>query len=137
VRTGNIPIKRGTFQGDSLTPLWFCLALNPLSAALSRSSYGYEVRGSRLKGYKINHLLYMDDKKVYAATKVQPEGLLKLVKTFSGDISIRFGLDKCCTQSVIRGRQTVGEVLYGWRMAVWLSRCIMVKPKSTSVSNRA
>jgi hypothetical protein len=30
IRTGIINIARGIFQGDSLSPLWFCLALNLL-----------------------------------------------------------------------------------------------------------
>jgi len=30
-----IRITRGIFQGDSLIPLWFCLALNSLSAFLN------------------------------------------------------------------------------------------------------
>jgi hypothetical protein len=33
-KTNELPIRRGIFQGDSLSPLWFCLALNPLSRML-------------------------------------------------------------------------------------------------------
>ena len=108
VRTKGIPIKRGIFQGDSLSPLWFCLALNPLSVALNNSGYGYEIRGRLQGGFKLNHLLYMDDIKLYASTEVQLRGLMRMVETFSGCIHMKFGLDKCRTQSVVRGRQMVG-----------------------------
>ncbi|KAG6459255.1 hypothetical protein O3G_MSEX011287 [Manduca sexta] len=58
-----IRIKRGIFQGDSLSPLWFCMALNPLSTLLLDSGLGYRLRrGSE----PISHLLYMDDLKLFA-----------------------------------------------------------------------
>jgi hypothetical protein len=44
-----IQIKRGIYQGDSLSPLWFCLAINPSTNLLNSTGYGF------------NHLLYMDD----------------------------------------------------------------------------
>jgi hypothetical protein len=38
-----IRIQRGTYQGDSLSLLWFCLALNPLSHLLNRTNYGFGI----------------------------------------------------------------------------------------------
>ncbi|KAL0809154.1 hypothetical protein ABMA28_011389 [Loxostege sticticalis] len=38
ITTTDIQIKNGIFQGDSLSPLWFCLALNPLSGLLSQQN---------------------------------------------------------------------------------------------------
>ncbi|KAI5724299.1 hypothetical protein M8J77_000842 [Diaphorina citri] len=60
-----IKIRRGIFQGDSLSPLWFCLALNPLSKLLRRTGMGYKLNtneGSQI----VSHQLYMDDLKLYA-----------------------------------------------------------------------
>jgi len=76
-----INIKSGIFQGDSLSPLLFCLALAPLSSLLKATTYGYEAQGRT-----ISHLVYMDDLKTYAKSDSQQTGLLNIVKTFSNDI---------------------------------------------------
>jgi hypothetical protein len=39
-----IQIKRGIYQGDSLSPLWFCLAINPLTNLLNNTGYGFNIR---------------------------------------------------------------------------------------------
>ena len=60
-KLSDVSIKCGIFQRDTLSPLLFCLALNPLSYLLDN-----------LKGYKISltmnltHSLYMDDIKLSA-----------------------------------------------------------------------
>ncbi|XP_045474950.1 uncharacterized protein LOC123680878 [Harmonia axyridis] len=95
-----IMIKRGIFQGDSFSPLWFCLAMNPLSSMLNRSSYGYSLDAEK----KLTHLFYIDDLKLYARGRQQLEGELELVRKFSEDIGMRFGLNKCATVSVKRGK---------------------------------
>ena len=40
IKTRLMQIRRGIFQGDSLSPLLFCMALNPLSKELNRTGYG-------------------------------------------------------------------------------------------------
>ena len=49
-----IQIRRGIFQGDSLSPLLFCIALIPLTNELNRADCGYQVHGTERK---ISHLL--------------------------------------------------------------------------------
>ena len=61
IETEEIFFLQGIFQGDSLSPLIFCLALVPLSSCLQRAGVGYVIRRHR-----VSHLLYMDDLKVYA-----------------------------------------------------------------------
>ena len=56
----NLDINSGIFQGDSLSPLLFCLALTPLSYELNNTEHGYKIGEE-----KINHLFYMDDLKLY------------------------------------------------------------------------
>ncbi len=104
IRTDAIRIKRGIFQGDSLSPLWFCLALNPLSHHLNSTSYGYGIKSNNREALRINHLLYMDDLKLLASTRSQLEQLLKIVEEFSNDINMQFGLDKCRILNTVKGK---------------------------------
>ena len=55
----NLDINSGILQGESLSPLLFCLALTPLSYELNDIGYGYKIGK-----VKINHLFYMDDLKL-------------------------------------------------------------------------
>ena len=53
---GNVCIKKGIFQGDSLSTLIFVLCMIPLSKMLRGSKEEYEIGIEKLK---INHLLFM------------------------------------------------------------------------------
>lgn len=99
---GKVNIKRGIFQGDSLSPLLFVIALVPLSCVLRSIRKGYKMKEGRL----INHLLFMDDLKIYARSKKEMESLVQSVRLFSDDIRMRFGLAKCATITMKRGKKT-------------------------------
>jgi hypothetical protein len=98
-----IQIKRGIYQGDSLSPLWFCLAINPLTNLLNSTGYGFNIRLNNTTLSKLNHLLYMDDIKLYASKKNHILSLLTITENFSNDIGMSFGIDKCKMQSICRG----------------------------------
>jgi len=53
---------------------------------------------------QLNHLLYMDDIKLYAATNNQLQELLWLTQTFSRDIKMVFGIEKCKTLCIAKGK---------------------------------
>ena len=53
----------------------------------------------------INHLLSMDDLKLYGANKDQLDSLIQVVRIFSQDIKMSFGLEKCAVLEMRRGRQ--------------------------------
>ena len=95
----NINIKRGIFQGDSLSPLLFCISLIPISLELSSSGYGYKI-GTQWT----THLFYMDDLELCAKDDSELEGLLRIVKGFSDDIGMEFGLSKCAKATFKRGK---------------------------------
>ena len=89
---GEVDINRGIFQGDSLSPLLFIAVMIPLSTLLKREMKGYQFGQD---GQLINHLLFMDDLKLYGRTEAELEGLVKVVGEYSQDIGMEFGLDKC------------------------------------------
>ena len=51
---------------------------------------------------RLNHLLYMDVIKLYAATNNQLQELLWLTLTFSRDIKMVFGIEKCKTLCIAK-----------------------------------
>ena len=71
-----IQIRRGIFQGDSLSPLLFCIALIPLKNELNRADCGYQVHGTERK---ISHLLCMDDLKLLGRNQNDLENEMKIV----------------------------------------------------------
>jgi len=48
----------------------------------------------------------MDDLKAYAMNDNQLKNLLDIVNTFSDDIKMEFGLDKCAKATFIKGKLT-------------------------------
>ena len=99
-----ICIQRGIYQWDSLSPLWFCLALNPLSYLLNRTNYGFGIHSGGQEMQQLNYLLYMDEIKLYAATNSQLQELLRLTRTFSRDIKMVFGIEKCKKLCIVKGK---------------------------------
>ena len=92
-------VRCGIFQGDTLSPLLFCIVLTPLSLLLDHLD-GYH---TRVTG-QLNYLLYMNDLKLYAGSDTHLETLLHTVHMFSADVGLTFGLDKCAKLSVVRGK---------------------------------
>ena len=74
ITTDQIKIKRGIFQGDSFSPLLFCLALVPLTSELATSGYGCKISNTSAP---ISHLFYMDDLKLYSKNDQEQVGELK------------------------------------------------------------
>ena len=98
---GEVEIKQGIFQGDSLSPLGFVLALIPLSLALRKTKAAYEFSESK---EKINHLLFMDDLKMYSCNEKGLNSLLQTVRVFSEDIGMEFGIEKCAMLVIEKGK---------------------------------
>ena len=97
---GEVNVKRGIFQGDSLSPLLFVLSMAPLSLTLKKVNACYKWR---MKEYKLNHLLFMDDLKLYDKSEEQTNILLGTVYVFSKDIGMEFGIKKCGILTMKRG----------------------------------
>ena len=56
-------VQRGIFQGYALSPLIFIIALMQLNHIRRKCTAGYKPSKSQ---EKINHLIYMDDIKLFA-----------------------------------------------------------------------
>ena len=97
---GEIETRRGIFQGDSLSPLLFVVAMIPLTMFLRREDMEYSFGRERKK---VNHLLSMDDLKLYGKDKEEVEKLVEVVHVFSRDIGMEFGLDKCAVLTMMAG----------------------------------
>ena len=97
---GEVRIKRGIFQGDSLSPLMFVMAMILMTCVLRKTKPAYTLKNKS----KLNHLLYMDDLKLYAKSQNEIESLIHTVRIFSDDIGMEFRLDKCATIKMKRGK---------------------------------
>ena len=84
---GQVPIKKEIFQGDALV---FVISLIPLTQILRTANPGYEFR----TGETINHLLFMDDPKLYSKSDKPLNSLIQTVKIFSEDIRMQFEIEK-------------------------------------------
>jgi hypothetical protein len=86
---GEVKIRRGIFQGDSLSPLLFVLTLVPMTMVLNATRTGYQLGKNR--GH-INHLLFMDDLKLYAKNVKELDSLVQRVRVINDDIGMEFGI---------------------------------------------
>ena len=84
------------------------MALDPLSKLLNNNNMGYNLSQGRRKDptKTINHLLFMDDLKVYTSSDDELKRVLEQVHDFSTDINMAFGLDKCAKCTIERGNKT-------------------------------
>ena len=98
---GEVDIKRGIFQGDSLSPLVFVLALIPLSSILRKVKAIYEFSGGKVK---INYLLFMDDLKLYSLNEKELDSLVETIRIFRKDIRMEFGVEKCAMLVIEKGK---------------------------------
>ena len=74
-----VSIRRGIFQGDSLSPLLFVICMILLTHILHKAKARCVLGG----GEKINHLMFMDDLKMYGKSKSEIKGLVSTVEVFS------------------------------------------------------
>ena len=73
----------------------------PLSLILRKVSAGYQMKD----GCKINHLLFMDNLKLFAKIEVEIDSLVQTFRIFSDDIGMQFGLEKCASMTMKKGKR--------------------------------
>ena len=73
-RLGKVNIRRGIFQGDSLSPLLFVIALIPVTIIFRTLKQGYSFGKGK---EKLSHLLFMNDLKLYGSNDKEIDSLVK------------------------------------------------------------
>ena len=94
-----IDMKSGIFQGDSLSPLLFCLCVAPLLECL-RETGGFH---SPHQNVPVTHLMFAHDLKVYADGKRGLEEVVGMVEEVSGAMGMELGLRKCAVAHMTKG----------------------------------
>ena len=101
-----VQIKRGIFQGDALSPLLFVLSMIPMTKVLNKmTSNGYQLE----RGVTINHLMFMDDIKLFGKNERDIETLVQTVASVTRDMKMEFGVQKCGILNIKRGKVSNSE----------------------------
>ena len=95
-------IQREIFQGDALSPLLFIIAMMPLNHILRKCIAGYKLSGLQ---EKINHLMYIDDIKLFAKNEKELENFIHTIRIYSQDIGMEFGIEKCAMLVMKSGKR--------------------------------
>ena len=74
--------------------------MTPLIHVLRKAKARYTLGG----GEKINHLLFVDDLKLYWKSENEIKGLVSTVEIFSQDIGMEFDIKKCGVIIMNRGK---------------------------------
>lgn len=90
-KVGAIRVRSGVYQGDSLSPLLFCLAISPISDLLKRRVDPYVSSGRK---FYISHTYYVDDLKLYTHTRAAMTQALEIVQRFSDSIGLELNAKK-------------------------------------------
>ena len=91
--------------------------IEPTALRNSHDSHDNNTQADRIRipnfksAAKISHLLYIDDLKLYGKSSNELESLLNTVRIFSTDVSMEFGLEKCATLTIHKGKATHTEGL--------------------------
>ena len=101
----------------------FVLALIPLSLILRKTKIAFEFSESK---EKINHLLFMDDLKLYSRSEKGLDSLVQTVRVFSEDIGMEFGIEKCAMLVMEKGK-IVSQLVQSCQMIKLSSRYRKVK----------
>ena len=91
IETEEIKYECDILQGDALSVILFALSVKPASFLLEKVE-GYKIKKT---SKQINHALFVDDLKLFAESMNIMKLLLDIITTYSRDIGMKFGEDKC------------------------------------------
>ena len=105
-----IDIKRGFLQGDSFSPVGFCLTEVPVAMLLEESD-GYMMGPLGNRTLKRTHSLFIDDLKVYQQNHEKLKAVNETIVQASLDTGACYGVKKCAEVVFVRGKMVKAEGL--------------------------
>ena len=90
-----IKFNQGFLQGDSFSPVGFCICEIPI-LMLVDTSKGYRMGPPGARIVNKTHSLFLDDLKIYQETEEELEIINNILIQASGDTGARYGVKKCC-----------------------------------------
>ena len=105
-----IHMKKGFLQGDSYSPVGFCLTEVPV-AMLIEDTDGYMMGKKDEARVKRTHSLFVDDLKIYQENHQKLEVVNEMIVKASMDTGACYGVKKCAEVVFSRGKMIKGEGL--------------------------
>ena len=105
-----IKIRKGFLQGDSYSPVGFCLSEVPVGMLLEDTE-GYLMGEPGNRSLKRTHSLFIDDLKVYQRDHNKLKIANEVIVKASQDTGACYGVKKCAEIVFERGRMISGEGL--------------------------
>ena len=105
-----INFTRGFLQGDSFSPVGFCLTEVPV-AMLMEGSDGYKMGKGGDRVVKRTHSFFIDDLKIYQETHQKLQIVNEMIVKASMDTGACYGVKKCAEIVFIKGKMVKSEGL--------------------------
>ena len=122
-----IRFNRGFLQGDSFSPVGFCVCEIPVMMLIDKVQ-GYRIGLPGCRIVNKTHSLFLDDLKVYQETEEQLELTNEILVQASKDTGARYGVNKCC-KAVFKHGKLVES--YGLVINDELTNVLMPKENNT------
>ncbi|VDL87673.1 unnamed protein product, partial [Nippostrongylus brasiliensis] len=104
VKSVPLEIRKGIMQGDTLSPLLFCIAIMPISDWLRTHVAPYQTATASGRGamgpMRLGHIFYMDDLKVYTKTFADLVKAKEGIQKIANQIGLRMNPTKCAMKSL-------------------------------------
>ena len=99
-------ILRGIFQGDMFSLLLLVIAIMSLNYILRKCIEDYKL--TKLQE-TINHLMYMDNIKLFAKNEKELETLIQIIRIYNQEIGMEFGQEKWVMFIMKSGKRQIIE----------------------------